>query len=45
MTYLSCIVLSKRDMFDSIPDFVKLMFVIFVILCSSYVAVVREKML
>ena len=43
MTYLSCIVLSKRDMFDNIPDFVKPMFVIFAILCSCYVAFVREK--
>jgi len=43
MTYLSLIVLSKRDMFDNIPDFVKSMFVIFAILCSCYVAFVREK--
>ena len=43
MTYLSRIVPSKRDMFDNIPDFVKPMFVIFVILCSYYVPFVREK--
>jgi len=43
MTYLSRIVPSKRDMFDNIPDFVKSMFVIFAILCSCYVAFVREK--
>jgi len=45
MTYLSRIVSSKRDMFDNIPDFVKSMFVIFVVICSRYVAFVREKML
>jgi len=43
MTYLSRIVSSKRDMFDNIPDFVKTVFVIFAILCSCYVALVREK--
>jgi len=43
MTYLSRIVPSKRDMFDNIHDFVKSMFVIFVILCSCYVAFVRGK--
>jgi len=43
MTYLSRIVPSKRDMFDNIPDFVKPMFFIFAILCSCYVAFVREK--
>jgi len=45
MTYLSRTVPSKRDMFDNILDFVKAMFVIFAILCSCYVAFVREKML
>jgi len=43
MIYPSRIVPSKRDMFDNIPDFVKPMFVIFAILCSCYVAFVREK--
>ena len=43
MTYLSRIIPFKRDMFDNIPDFVKPMFVIFAILCSCYVAFVREE--
>jgi len=43
MTNVSRIIPSKRDMFDNIPDYVKPMFVIFVIFCSCYVAFVREK--